>query len=111
MMKNITYCLLACLLLNCGGKKEEDKKAPVFTEKQVRAEIDKVVGIANVEPIGKILPISSEVNGTITKILVEANDEVQAGQMLMMLDYKVEENWLPNKPLSIPLRQMSRLWR
>lgn len=104
-MKNLTYCLLACLLLNCGGKKEDEKKTPVFTEKQVRAEIDKVVGIANVEPIGKILPISSEVNGTITKILVEANDEVQAGQTLMMLDYKVEEAQLAQAKSKLATQQ------
>lgn len=92
-MRKITHLYLACLLLqNCNNApKESEKKTPNFTAKQVNAEIDKVIGIAQVEPAGKILPLSSEVSGTITKILVEANEDVQAGQILMMLDYKVEE--------------------
>lgn len=93
-MKNILPFILACLLLSgCGETKKEEKKPPI-TAKQASAEIDKVVGIANIEPVGKILPISSEVSGTITGIVVEANDEVKRGQTLMMLDYKVEESQL-----------------
>jgi len=90
-MKKLAYLALACLTLNsCGGGKKEDNKTAI-TAKQANAEIDKVVGIANIEPVGKILPISSEVNGIITNIAVEANDEVKRGQTLMTLDYKVEE--------------------
>lgn len=98
--------MLACLLWNCGGAKEE-KKVPEIKAQQVRAEVDKVVGIANIEPIGKILPLSSEVNGTITKILVEANDSVKAGQTLMLLDYKVEEAQLGQARSKLTTQQAS----
>lgn len=82
------------LFSNCGEKKDEtiQKKAPTST--QVKNEVDKIVGIANIEPVGKILPISAETNGIITKILVEANDSVKAGQTLILLDYAVEESQL-----------------
>ncbi len=90
-MKNISYFILACLLLSsCSGGKTAEKK-PAITAKQAMADIDKVVGMANIEPVGKILPISSEVNGTITSIAIEANNEVKRGQTLITLDYKVEE--------------------
>lgn len=93
-MKKLLYFILACLTLSsCGGGKKEEKK-PTITSKQAMSDVDKVVGIANIEPVGKILPISSEVNGTITSIAVEANDEVKRGQTLMTLDYKVEESQL-----------------
>lgn len=105
-MKKITYLLLACIIIySCENKKDEEKKMPTFTAKQVSDEVNKVIGIANVEPIGKILPLSSEVNGTITKILVEANDDVSAGQVLVMLDYKVEEAQLAQAKSKLTTQQ------
>ncbi len=97
MMKllNFVYCALIFMLLTqCGEKKEDKKQTPPPTNAQVSAEVDKVVGIANIEPTGKILPINAETNGIVTKILVEANDTVKAGQMLITLDYAVEESQL-----------------
>lgn len=88
-MKNLSIIILIFLLTACGGGKKEETKN-LIDNKKIESDIDKVVGIANIEPTGKILPLTSEINGIITEILVKANDSVKAGQILMMLDYKVE---------------------
>ncbi len=93
------------LLSNCEEKKDETKQKPAPTATQVKNEVDKIVGIANIEPVGKILPISAETNGIITKILVEANDTVTAGQTLILLDYAVEESQLAQAKSKLATQQ------
>ncbi len=87
-MKNISIIFLL-FLISCGSPKNEEQKKQA-QDKKIETDIDKIVGIANIEPAGKILPLTSEINGIITEILVKANDTVRAGQTIMMLDYKVE---------------------
>ena len=92
-MKNFIYTLISLVfLVQCATKKENEK--PQITAKQVNTETNKVVGVCNIEPVGKILPITSEVNGIIINIAVEANSEVKRGQTLMTLDYRIEESQL-----------------
>jgi HlyD family secretion protein len=93
------------LFFNCGEKKDETKQKPAPTSTQIKNEVDKIVGIANIEPIGKILPISAETNGIITKILVEANDSVTSGQTLILLDYAVEESQLAQAKSKLATQQ------
>ncbi len=92
-MKVIAYLSsLALLLVACSQNEEAQKPPP--TAQQVASEVDKIVGIANIEPVGKILPISSEVNGIVTELYKDANQKVAKGEQIIALDYKVEQTQL-----------------
>jgi multidrug resistance efflux pump len=93
-MKDYFLLLAIGLFLVACGEEDSQQKQPPPTTQQVAAEVDKIVGIANVEPFGKLLPLSSEVNGVVTEIFKEANQKVNQGEKLIALDYKVEQTQL-----------------
>lgn len=82
----------ASLLTACGGKKEA---APVSdTTAQAPpapAIIDQVVGIASIEPVSRLLPISAEVGGVVSSISIQANQPAEKGQTILTMEKDVEE--------------------
>jgi multidrug resistance efflux pump len=90
MKNHFALLILALLLQACGQKEEAAQQMPPPTAQQVASEVDKIVGIANIEPVGKIRPISAEVSGIVTEIYKDANQQVKKGERIMALDYKVE---------------------
>lgn len=89
-MKNLNLLLVTLSLLAACGKKEEAAKQPP-TAQQVASEVEKIVGIANIEPVGKILSISAEVSGIVTQIYADANQKVAKNQKIIALDHQVEQ--------------------
>ena len=91
-MKTIktTLGLIAILFVitSCGGAKKE--KADEVT-KQAPADVSKIVGMASVEPITRIVSLYSDVGGIVDKINYDINSEVKANDVIFELNTQVEE--------------------
>jgi HlyD family secretion protein len=86
-MKTISLIVLSVLLFSCGGKSTEPKKkATNYTLDK----IDKLVGVARIEPENKICPIGSEFPGRVVSIEVQEGQFVKKGQLIMLLDESTE---------------------
>lgn len=86
-MKTISLIVLSVLLFSCGGKSTEPKKkATNYTLDK----IDKLVGVARIEPENKICPIGSEIPGRVVSIEVQEGQFVKKGQLIMLLDESTE---------------------
>lgn len=81
-------------IFSCGGKKEEKTAAQDSLQKMVPLESDKVVGLARIEPAGKMIQLFSEVNGIVKNILVAPGQTVAAGTPIIMLSDEVEQSQL-----------------
>jgi HlyD family secretion protein len=86
----ITLRLIAVLIVitSCGGAKKE--KADEAT-KQAPAEVSKIVGMASVEPLTRIVSLYSDVGGIVDKINYDINSEVKANDVIFVLNTAVEE--------------------
>ena len=91
-MKTIktTLVLIAVLFVitSCGGTKKE--KIDEVT-KQAPADVSKIVGMASVEPITRIVSLYSDVGGIVDKINYDINSEVKANDVIFVLNTEVEE--------------------
>lgn len=85
--------VLGLFLWACGGKKEENA-ATKAVEKAVLLESDKVVGLARIEPAGKMVQLFSEVNGIVKEIKVSAGQQVSKGAAIVQLADEVEKSQL-----------------
>ncbi|MGN6647880.1 MAG: HlyD family secretion protein [Cytophaga sp.] len=86
MIHKITLIGVALLLFACGS----DKKANEQLNKIDSVTIKQVVGIANIEPLKRILTLTPEASGVIRKINVEINQQVKKGDILFVLDNETE---------------------
>ena len=86
MIHKITLIGVALLLFACGS----DKKANEQLNKIDSVTIKQVVGIANIEPLKRILTLTPEASGVIRKINVEINQQVKKGDVLFVLDNETE---------------------
>jgi HlyD family secretion protein len=86
----ITLRLIAALIVitSCGGAKKE--KADEAT-KQAPTEVNKIVGMASVEPLTRIISLYSDVGGIVDKINYDINSEVKANDVIFELNTQVEE--------------------
>lgn len=91
-MKNIKAVLvlitLSILLVSCGGAKKE-KVDEAANQKPV--EVNKIVGVASVEPLTRIVSLYSDVGGIVKKINCDINSEVKANEILFEFNTEVEE--------------------
>jgi multidrug efflux pump subunit AcrA (membrane-fusion protein) len=86
-MKTISLIILSALLFSCGGKSPEPKKkATNYTLDK----IEKLVGVARIEPENKICPIGVEISGRVVSMEVEEGQFVKKGQLIMLLDESTE---------------------
>jgi HlyD family secretion protein len=86
MIHKITVVGLALTVFACGT----DKKEAAQLNKIDSITIKEVTGIANVEPLQRILTLTPETNGIIKKINIEINQKVQKGDILFVLDNETE---------------------
>ena len=86
-MKTISLIVLSVLLFSCGGKSTEPKKKPT---NYTLDKIEKLVGVARIEPENKICPIGAEIPGRVVSIEVEEGQFVKKGQLIMLLDESTE---------------------
>ncbi len=86
MIHKITVIGLAITVFACGT----DKKEAAQLNKIDSVTIREVIGIANVEPLQRILTLTPETNGIIKKINIEINQKVKKGDVLFVLDNETE---------------------
>jgi HlyD family secretion protein len=86
----ITLGLIALLIVisSCGGAKKEKTAEEA---KQVPAEVTKIVGMASVEPLTRIVSLYSDVGGIVDKINYDINSEVKVNDVIFVLNTEVEE--------------------
>jgi HlyD family secretion protein len=87
MMRSLLCMACAVVLFSCGGKKEDATNKNNIDSMNVR----EVVGVANIEPIDRILSITSEVSGVVQTIKVTINQEVKKGDILYILNNDLEQ--------------------
>lgn len=91
-MKNIKAILilitLSLLIVSCGGAKKE-KVDEAANQKPV--EVNKIVGVASVEPLTRIVSLYSDVGGIVKKINCDINSEVKVNDVLFEFNTEVEE--------------------
>jgi multidrug efflux pump subunit AcrA (membrane-fusion protein) len=90
-ISKILGLILALALFSCGDNKKE--KAAAVADSLAKAtplEINKVMGIAIIEPADQIAGLASESNGIIEKINVKAGESVSAGQIILSLNNDLE---------------------
>jgi multidrug efflux pump subunit AcrA (membrane-fusion protein) len=87
--RTLFFLFLTLFLAACG--KEEEKQTPVATPVATSpSSIEKIVGLAVIEPEGRISSLSPSASGVITRVEVLPNQEVQKGQLLFSLDVDVQ---------------------
>lgn len=88
MKKALLFCALLLIMIACGKKEEKKESETVVQQAKINPDI--VVGIATVEPVGRVLPITSEVNGVVNKIFFNSGENVKKGDVIFSLDNLVE---------------------
>jgi len=85
---------LAAAAYACGGKKEGPEDAARKTADGARMDtsfaVREVVGIARIEPPGKIIALQAESAGFVQEVLFSENQSVQKGDVLLRLDAVLE---------------------
>lgn len=80
--------LLSLLLAGCGGKKDESPKTDSVAVKN--SALQMIVSIGRIEPELKIVKLSSEVSGIVTKVNFQAGDSVKKGEVIIELSNELE---------------------
>lgn len=86
MIHKFTLIGFVLLLFSCGGEKKELTKLNNIDSITIK----EVVGIANIEPLQRILTLTAEASGIVKKINVEINQSVKKGDILYVLDNTTE---------------------
>lgn len=87
-MKTIFKLLFASLLLTACGNKEEKKVIPAVAANELTVEV--VVGIASIEPIERIVQLTTESAGVVEAIHAQVSQQVKKGELLFTLSNEVE---------------------
>jgi HlyD family secretion protein len=87
-MKIIFKLLLASILLGACGNKEEKKVIPAVAADELSIEV--VVGIASIEPIERIVQLTTESAGVVETIHTQVSQQVKKGELLFTLSDEVE---------------------
>lgn len=86
MIHKITFIGFVLLLFSCGSDKKETAQLNNIDSITVK----EVVGIANIEPLQRILTLTPEASGIVKKINVDINQSVKKGDILYVLDNTTE---------------------
>lgn len=91
-MKYLPILLLSVLFLSACGGKSEPKTDETAAANSIpdSLPIDKVIGLATIEPVQRILPLSSEVSGVVKELNITVGQRVTAGQVIAVLESDVE---------------------
>lgn len=95
----INIALLVMFILATGCSKNEGKGNENLSGSNPQKinvtkspeNIDKVVGLAYIEPLARMISINSKTNGLISNIYVQPNQQVIAGQIILKMDDAVEQ--------------------
>ncbi|MEN9995115.1 MAG: hypothetical protein RL762_1772 [Bacteroidota bacterium] len=97
----LTPFVLLLALISCGGNTEKKVKV----EKYKVDKIDKIIGIARIEPASKISPIGAESAGKIMKIHVQEGQIVKKGMLLLTLDQSLDAAQIQQSDARLATRQ------
>ncbi len=86
-MKQLSVIFSAVILLWSCGKKEEKKEQVAIPD---TLNVVQVVGLASIEPVQRVLPLTSEVNGLVANIFHNSGEEVKKGEVIAELEHNVE---------------------
>lgn len=76
--------------LGCSSPEtKKDSKNPLLPLQPIH--LDKIIGIAQVAPENNIIQLSSQVGGTVVKILKKENDSVRKGEIILEMDHVLED--------------------
>jgi len=101
-LKIITPIVVLLVALNsCGGKEEKKVKIKKYSVDK----INKIVGIARIEPAAKISPIGSESIGKIVQIHVSEGQAIKKGTLLLTLDQGTETAQIQQSNARLTTRQ------
>lgn len=91
----IFSCALSAILLSCQNDKPADTGTLPQTENGKPIDtsfiLSEVVGIARIEPPGKINTLQAETAGFVREVLFGENQRVQSGQAIVQLDNTLEK--------------------
>ena len=99
--KILTPIVLFMALNSCGGKSEKEVKV----EKYKIDQIDKIIGVARIEPAAKISPIGAESAGKIVQIHVQEGQIVKKGTLLLTLDQSLDAAQIQQSDARLATRQ------
>ncbi|MGQ3014544.1 MAG: HlyD family secretion protein [Flavobacteriales bacterium] len=85
----ISSMLALSFLFACGGGKTDEKTTAGADA--LRAEPERVVGIARIEPYNKIYPLGADVSGIVRHIAVRAGDSLRKGDLILELNLGTEQ--------------------
>lgn len=87
-----TLRLIALLVLFSGcAKPDSAKQNESIATDTAPPTIDKIIGVANIEPINRILPLAPASGGIVSRIYVAIGKQVKKGELLIQLDDAVEQ--------------------
>ena len=86
MIHRIVFIVCSISLFACGGEKKEKPQLNQIDSMKIK----EVVGIANIEPLQRILSLTPEVSGIVKQIHVEISQSVKKGEVLFVLDNETE---------------------
>lgn len=94
----LKFSALLLLTVSCSGKKDSsgDNMRNGGTGMTASADsavldVKEIVGVARIEPVGKIIVLNAETAGFVREVLFTENDPVEKGQALVVLDAELEE--------------------
>jgi len=87
-MPRLFFLFIPALLLSCSRR--DSKEAIPQKINSQKLDVKEVVGIANIEPLQRIVQLSPEASGTVVAIRFNLNDHVKKGQLLLQLDDQIE---------------------
>jgi multidrug resistance efflux pump len=108
-MKQLLFSLLMAVVWQGCGTKAEPTTAAAENLKMIQPDtpmvINEIVGIARIEPPGKIITINAETAGYVREVRFQENQPVQKGDILVVLDDKVETAQLRQAQSRIPSQE------
>lgn len=108
----LKFLALLLLVVSCSGNKDtakgnarDEEAGTTGTADSSVLEVREIIGVARIEPAGKIIVINAETAGFVREVLFAENDRVEKGQALVVLDAELEEAQVQQAKSRIAVQQ------
>ena len=103
---NLFPVLLALIISGCGDSKDEaTNKTDSLQTASIPKGVNEVLGIAQIEPAGRISQLSPETGGLVKRINVEIGQQLTKGQPILTMDNAIETAQLRQANVKIGTQQ------